>query len=189
MTIVVLEGPDNSGKSTLAKYLCDATRALYYHPGGAPADIQAERRFLIEQQQLINSGGPLVMDRLTCVSQQVYNGHAEFDQERLRHLDVVTRSQFVFVVYCRPPNEVLCDTSNFTWRSDETEEHRQKIITRAFEWVQKYDDLMTKVPCAHYDFKDSTASEVLRTALIGALIEDPLWMEWLTRMMAEGART
>lgn len=186
MSCIILEGPDHSGKTTLAKYLCDVTGTRYYHPGGAPADVQAERAFLIDQQKLIDSFHPIVMDRVTCVSQRVYNSDKMMDQERSIHFELMTRSQFVFVVYCRPPNEHLMDVANFTWRQEETEEHRQKIITRAFEWVESYDHIMTKTPCVHYDFKDKVAANALKIALIGALTEDALQMQWLRTLQMRG---
>lgn len=188
MATVILEGPDNSGKTTFAKRLCEVSGAKYYHPGGAPADAQVEQQFLLEQQLKADRGGPVVMDRVTSVSQQVYNPDAERDADRFRHLQLLLRGQFVFLVYCRPSNEHLSNTSNFTWRPEEAEEHRQKIITRSFEWVQRYDDLMARVPCLHYDFQDTAAAEVLQTALIGALTEDSLWMEWLSAMIFKGRR-
>lgn len=188
MTTVILEGPDNSGKTTLAKRLCEVSGATYYHPGGAPSDAQAERQFLIEQQLKVDRGGPTVMDRVTSVSQQVYNPDTELDAERNRYLDLLVSNPLVFLVYCRPSNEHLCNVANFTWRPEETEEHRQKIITRSFEWVERYDRLMEKAPCLHYDFQDRDASEVMQTALIGALTEDPMWMEWLSAMILKGRK-
>lgn len=186
MTRIVLEGPDHSGKTTLAKYLCDVTGARYYHPGGAPSDVQVERAFLIEQQKLVETAGPIVMDRVTSISQQVYNADDLMDPERIRHFELLTEPQFVFVVYCRPPNEHLADVANYTWRPEETEEHRQKIVERAFEWVQRYDRIMARRPCLHYDFKDASAAEALRIRLIGALTENAITMEWLNALQRRG---
>lgn len=188
MSRIVLEGPDHAGKTTLAKQLCTITGAKYHHPGGAPVDEMAERACLMEQQFLIERAGPLVLDRVTCVSQQVYNPNEALDPVRTRCLDTLCTSPFVFVVYCRPPNEHLVDVGNYTWRPEETEEHRQKIMTRAFEWVERYDRVMEKVPHLSYDFKDVAAAKTLETALIGALTEDGLWMQWLSATVLSGGR-
>ena len=187
MTAVILEGPDNSGKSTLAKRLREVTGVEYYHPGGAPADVQAERAFLVDQHRLAQRG-PIIMDRVTSISQQVYNPDPDLDQDRRHHADILVTNPSVFVVYCRPSNEHLTDVSNFTWRPEETEEHRQKIVKRAIEWVNRYDELMKRVPCLHYDFNDRVAAEVLETALIGALTEDCMWMQWLTTTLFQGGK-
>lgn len=184
MVTVVLEGPDNSGKTTLAQRLCKVARARYFHPGGAPADLQAERACLIDQQQLVDER-PVVIDRVTCISQQVYNPDPELDRVRDRHLAILAMNANVFIVYCRPSNEHLTDVANFTWRPEETEEHRQKIVQRAIEWVERYDRLMQRVACVHYDFKDSSAS-VVEQALAGALTNDHVWIRWLNNMITRG---
>lgn len=167
---VVLEGPDNAGKSTLAKAIrTECNRVTYYHPGGAPSDAHDEEVCLTTQRNFFESSGQFLFDRVTCISQQVYNPNPSADEARKAFAQHMVRRPNMVVVYCRPPNETLMDVGNYTWRAEETEEHRQKIITRAAEFIARYDEVMLQVPTIFYDWKDEVHASLIVRKLVQAL--------------------
>ena len=186
---VVLEGPDNAGKTTLADKLRHQVNGLkYYHPGGAPPDALAEATGRQTQQQMFNDVDCILFDRVTCVSQQVYNPHEVRDPTRRFYaFDMVEQSGLV-VIYCRPNNEVLMDVGNFKWRPDETEEHRQKIIGRAHEFVERYDKVMLTVPCITYDWRDQVHAEMIERMLVKGLYGRTDAVKWFKDVISCGGR-
>ena len=159
MTNIVLEGPDNAGKSTLAAALIKAVpKHQYYHPGGAPDSLEAEEKFVGAQLLLATSKSPIVFDRLTPISQMVYNPDPALERTRVAAaLDIL---QHCVLVYCRPSTDRLMRTDAFTWREGESEEHKQKIIKNQIEFIQRYDKLLLMFPHVTYSFDDVFAAEL-----------------------------
>jgi hypothetical protein len=175
---VILEGPDNAGKTTLAKLLTDACPSVvYYHPGGRPDSQDEEARFLEDQyNRLFDGSKQYLMDRVTSISQQVYNPDHVLERTRRSCLFSLMELDLV-LIYCRPSTDRLLRTQDLTWRPGETEEHKQKIIRGQHDFVQRYDLLMGTVPCISYDYEHPSAA-VIRTKLVNALngvAEDRRW--------------
>jgi phosphoribosyl-ATP pyrophosphohydrolase len=145
--MIVVEGADNSGKSTLGK----AISLPYYSAGPAPRSAEELMKCLDEQRARASS--PCVQDRLTCISQQVYSDAPEsmFLQKTLEDLVEVP---FVIVVYCRPPERTLMDLSTHKVKSYDTEENMEKIARYQHEYIKKYDSLMAKIPHILYDWTE-----------------------------------
>lgn len=166
----VLEGPDNAGKTTLLQNVLKRASTIYtFHPGGPPVDVEDEIKCLNKQVEMFYQPGHAIIDRVTCISQQVYAPDPEMDVSRRSRCKAMLLAPDLCVIYCRPPNETLMDTANFTWRDGETEEHRQKIITRQHEFVGQYDDVMLNVPCVYYDWKDSVHRDMITNLMVQAL--------------------
>jgi adenylate kinase family enzyme len=185
---VILEGPDNAGKTTLAEHLkSNVTGFTYYHPGGKPDDWAAEEAFMQIQHDLAATRDRHVLDRVTCISQQVYNPDDDPDDGRdpirSAHALLLTQLRNVVVIYCRPPNEVLMDVGNFKWRPEESEEHRQKIISRQHEFVERYDRVMLSVPAIFYNWKDEAHATVIKTKLVQALNGDLGAQAWFQQLI------
>ena len=185
---VVLEGPDNAGKTTLATFLREHTvGVIYNHPGGKPDSPAAEEDCMSAQYQMASILHRCLLDRVTCISQQVYNPDPERDWDRQQAAATLLQVPNLVVVYCRPPNEVLMDVGNFKWRQEETEEHRQKIISRQHEFVERYDTVMQRVPCLHYNWRDDAHANVLRTKLLQALGGRGDAITWFKDVIAYGS--
>lgn len=75
---IVIEGCDGTGKTTIAKFLCDKLGMYYWHES-APRSIE-------EYQQMLTPGG-VVFDRF-CFGQFVYNTEEQrkMTKEQLTHL-------------------------------------------------------------------------------------------------------
>jgi adenylate kinase family enzyme len=165
---VILEGPDNAGKTTLANKLRELG-VEYFHPGGPPKDYSAEVDCMTQQRAKLGVLSNIVMDRVTCISQQVYNHHVGYNEARNLYLNELLAVHPI-LIYCRPSTDRLMRKQDFTWRDGETEEHKQKIIEGQHLFIGRYDDLMQRTPHIVYNFEDSSAEMVLdalRTAFGG----------------------
>lgn len=151
--MIIVEGADNSGKTTFAKSLS----TLSYHSAGpAPKDHDDLIRCLTDQMGRATM--PCVQDRLTCISQQVYWNDAPVD-ELQADLAAIMSVPGVVVVYCRPPERTLMDMSTHKVKSYETEENVQNLIRMQHEFVRRYDDLMGKIVHIQYDWTDYDESD------------------------------
>lgn len=150
--MIVVEGADNSGKSTLGKSI-----GLAYHSAGpAPSDSAELVRCLKEQRA--RASQPCVQDRLTCISQQVYSDAPESSLLQ-NDLEELVELPFVVIVYCRPPERTLMDLSTHCVKSYDTEENMERLVRRQLEYIQRYDELMNKIPHVVYDWTDYDDSE------------------------------
>lgn len=182
----IFEGPDNAGKTSLAQTVLRSVHGMmYHHPGGAPANPAAEDADMVAQFHMLSwPYSHVFMDRVTCISQQVYNPSTERDPARRQMVQQIL--PHAVVIYCRPPNEVLMDVGNYTWRAEETEEHRQKIMTRAHEFIERYDMVMTGIPCISYNFRDVAHAEVIRNMLNRAACGDTGAQMWFKEVITCG---
>lgn len=189
---VVLEGPDNSGKSSLAmrvrhgvERVDRAGSVTYFHPGGPPTDFDHEVRCITEQLKQLNAHRNIVMDRITPISQRVYNPDPVLDGIRTKSLQQYFELGIV-VIYCRPSIDRLLRVQDFTWRDDETEEHKQRIISRAHEFIERYDQVMQTVPCISYDFEDRAMADVIANKMVLAMLDSKSDETWFHELINYG---
>lgn len=142
---IILEGMDNSGKSTLAKKF----GLEVVHPGPAPRTYQDEQRCLDEQNQ--SARLPIVMDRVTCISSQVYKGKV-FDNRYMDYLRQMVETPHCIIVYCRPPDRVVLNMDLHEAKPYDTAEHLAKIKVNASSFLRAYDKIMQHVPHMLYDY-------------------------------------
>lgn len=178
---VILEGADNSGKTTLARTIENGAIGLarYWHAGGPPRTREDELTCLIQQSGMVLETCQYIMDRVTAISQQVYNPDPTLEASRKARLQLLAKARGVIIVYCRPSTDRLLRAQDLTWREEEDDAHRQKIINNLHVFVERYDQVMQQVPCIQYDYETSE-STVLRTKLISALRGDVAALNWLT---------
>ena len=98
MVKIIVEGPDNAGKSTLVEHLHRAT-GIPIVPGEGPAISTSEINDRVIRYNAI--GGPVIFDRHPCVSQVIYNGF----RRPIRIDDPLIKKFYqqddVFFIYCR----------------------------------------------------------------------------------------
>lgn len=169
---LILEGPDNSGKTTLAKKLVAMCRSEanveYWHAGGPPTTVQAELDCLRDQFEMVANGHPrqFIIDRVTCISQQVYNPDTIMHPNRQQALLQLSMHRNCFIIYARPSTDKLLRSDDMTWRAEEPEEHRQKILCNLHTFVQGYDRVMSAVRCIQYDYEDPNSQLLIDMALM-----------------------
>lgn len=167
---VILEGFDNSGKSTLAKKF----GLEIVHPGPAPKTWGEEQTCL--ETQLRAARLPIVMDRVTCISSQVYKGPL-FDKKYMEYLDQMVYTRHCVIIYCRPSIDVIMNMSNHDVKQYDTKEHLAKIQKNARHYVELYDKLFKSTPHLFYDYKRS-GNSVIDQAM-SMLFDIGAWKSWM----------
>ena len=167
---VILEGMDNSGKSTLAKKF----GLEVVHPGPRPKTWGEEQTCL--ENQLLDARLPIVMDRVTCISSQVYKGPL-FDKKYTEFLDRMVYTRHCVIIYCRPPIDVILDMGRHEAKSYDTKEHLAAVYKNARHYIEAYDKLFKSTPHLVYNYTkpDSSVIDLATDVLfnIGA------WKKWM----------
>ena len=153
---LILEGPDASGKSTLARLISKESGVPLFLAGGEPKDDHQMWIMIADQRHAAMNGS--IVDRVSSVSQQVYRDGLFMRDDLMEEAISLTKDSII--VYCRPPMDVLMDPNKHEWKDYDTDEWKQQILTNQAEYVKKYDLLMTKIPCIIYDWTAETASHL-----------------------------
>jgi len=146
---IILEGPDNAGKTTLSNLLSDKLKLPVFHSGGPPKNNSHAKVCCDLQNSLAHTN--CVLDRITSISQQVYANRLN-DPMLLDELEKLCNIPTNIIVYCRPSNEKLMDFSTHTVEEHDTEDHMAYVIENHQNIVSIYDRLMVSVPHLHYDW-------------------------------------
>lgn len=156
--MIILEGPDNAGKTTLGEHLSQHLGLEFQHSGGP---IRSREDFE-ERMAKLHSGPAVVMDRFPAISEHVYGQifkrPAVFDFNEQMQLALSKGWAFI---YCRPPLAHLIDQSTHrpsahTAPGVSPEEYAKQIFQRQQSIIELYDRVMDGVPHFKFDFKNVT---------------------------------
>ena len=156
---IILEGFDNSGKSSLA----DRLGFPVLHAGGPPAN-DIELRACLDKQ-LSDCKPGVTFDRVSCISDQVYGGKM-FHEMHKWYLKRMLDQPATIVIYCRPPDEFLKDFSGHIRKSHDSDQHIEDIEANMALYIKRYDDLMITIPHVKYDYViNGTDPRFIRTII------------------------
>ena len=167
---LIIEGFDGCGKSTLAQKFGLEVK----HPGPRPKTWGDEQRCL--EAQLRDARLPIVMDRITCISSQVYKGLL-FDKKYMSYLDRMVYTTNCVIIHCRPPTDVVLDMLNHEAKSYDTKAHIDDITKNAKTYLQAYDNLLKSTPHLLYNYTKPDNS-VIDTAL-DLVFNVGAWKSWM----------
>lgn len=145
---LILEGPDASGKSTLARTISKESGMPLFLAGGKPKDDQEMWSMITDQRHAADAGS--IVDRVSSISQQVYREGLFLRSDLVD--EAMALAQKSIIVYCRPPMDVLMDPNKHEWKSYDTPAWKAEILVNQGLYVRRYDLLMTKIPCIIYDW-------------------------------------
>lgn len=184
--LLILEGPDNAGKTTLAQTISKALKGklTYFHPGGRPETITQELECIDEQMAYLKKGN-VMLDRCTPISQQIYNHDGVLTMIRQEALQDMLKLG-VLIIYCRPSTDRLLRTQDLTWRDGETDEHKQKIIHNQHEYVHAYDMLMAQIPCIIYNFEDYEQAKTIVDKIVSSFMDEKADNSWFNKVIQFG---
>jgi len=138
MTVIV-EGPDNSGKSTLTEELANALGTTVIHSGGPVLD---QHEADIREKVLYERPSNTLYDRIPLISEMIYGpiirGVHFYTADSFKRFCLEKRP---VVIYCRPPDKYLLDWSTHREGKFDTKHHTKSIKSNEGEIVEAYDQL------------------------------------------------
>lgn len=137
--VIIFEGPDNSGKSTLiSKFVASLPSYVQYRitvsegPEKYPGEIL--ERVDKYYQQTLDSRFLHIFDRHPCISQNIY---AQYSRKTFVDKDRVSRlyAQHPLIVYCRSEEKL----ENHSLAAHDTAEHLRMIEENHYRIVADYE--------------------------------------------------
>ncbi len=132
--VIILEGPDGSGKTTLANHLAKSKYTLFTHNSVYPSPNAAYTSFKKQLELAALWQGHTVIDRLHW-SEKVYakaQGRSCLDQRKYEELENMIIKLEAIVVLCLPSYE-KCH-SNWSQRNEANEEYitKEEIFEKVY---------------------------------------------------------
>lgn len=153
--IIILEGPDNAGKSTLGQKLSDCLGIDLVHPGGPPKNIVEVIARCQEQSNVfqLSTEVDFIFDRVTCISDQIYRGRPEFDRVFGVYQGQLKIAKNVIIIYCRPSDTRVKNFDDHVQKDHEDAAVVQHAKDNVDRVVDEYDGLMSMFSAdKHYHF-------------------------------------
>lgn len=135
--MIIIEGPDRSGKTTLANYLSNVLKIPIIHSAG-PAKSQKEFLQIVNQTQ-INFNRKLIQDRTPIISEAIYGTFRPDHKPYIiwRSSQRLMASYKHLLIYCRPPRE-LFDFSGEPKLVRDNADEIIKLYDRYFGQLERY---------------------------------------------------
>jgi hypothetical protein len=165
--IVILEGPDGSGKTTLARCLCNGYGFSYAHTGPPKPDENVLLDYALKLYRANESGKNTVIDRLH-LGEGIYG-------PIMRGVDLLTEEGLVILqrmITAYDAKTVIClpkfDVASQNWRSKHNEyisddSKYRRIYTAYAKLVPQYD---------HWDYKEVDVEDKADSLLTVPVPED-----------------
>lgn len=170
--ILVLEGPDNGGKSTLAEYLQSHAGLRYVsHLGGRTMDRDALHQ---RSRDLIYTGDtPVVADRFHPISDYIYRkvfgGERVFSDRELKFFVEGLKTAHAALIYCRPSLRAAQEAEH-KMAGDDDAAWMKRVDEQLPAVFKEYDTLMAQItshgilPVIHYDWTVAWSRDLVRSA-------------------------
>lgn len=171
--VIILEGPDNSGKSTLAARLRALPHITYVDMLGGRTKPHEETRAHTYRRLYETDEGIFVHERHHAISDLVYrtlDGAPKMFSE-IERLGIFNRlaEQHARVIYCRPPLEVA-QSKEHVAALDDDDRWVKFALEKLPDAFRLYDLIMMRLSfhglrVVHYDWTCPWAEDVLREGM------------------------
>lgn len=140
--MIVIEGFDASGKSTLANRIGELLKWPVLHTGGPTRDEADVIHCLHRSRQRMQK--KVVQDRITHISESVYS-MTEFPAKAALAINAIREiPTHITLIYCRPPPEFLLAalTTEHAQKAWDTGDHMERVERDAKTMIAFYDTIM-----------------------------------------------
>lgn len=179
--MIIVEGPDNSGKSTLIKWLKDnlQVKELKHGRHGPPSGAKdiVERTEIILKEAISYTHKATVVDRFSLIGESIYGPvlrgkdlWTEVPMDKIR-LQKALITLDPFFIYCRPDKSVIMDMKTHQVKDYDTEEHVLNIVKNQELIIDAYDNYFAMIKPHNFYKYDYTRGEVALTELKQFLME------------------
>lgn len=163
--LIIIEGPDGSGKSTLIEQLRKNSERyfLIVRSAGYPRDDETAYRYVLAMSRLKGLMNPshVVCDRYIPISESIYRPICRGDEFRS------TSSDFTHVdavVYCRPAVDQIWRNMQVNPQMTGVSENWRKIVSAYDDLMKRLDEFLT-TPIIRYDYTNGDTAEDLAKRL------------------------
>ena len=155
--IIVVEGMDNTGKTTLAMKIAKAMRAVY-----VKAERPAVGPDLLVYQNILETAtqytGICVADRHVAISEPIYGticrGGHQLDEKDIESCI----KRLGLIVYCRPPDRTIHRTIDLRPQMEGVVANTDRLITAYDEF---FFDMQDQISYTQYNFETRPDSEIV----------------------------
>lgn len=169
--MIIVEGPDNSGKSTLIQWLKKELPLIEVKHGrhGPPVNSKdiVERTEILIKKSIDYNTKAIIVDRFSLIGESIYGPilrgedlWVKVPHDKIR-LQKALRALDPFYIYCRPDKSVIMDLKNHQIKDYDTEEHVLNITKNQELIIDAYDNYFTNLSPSHfyrYNYKDGEDS-------------------------------
>ena len=142
--MIIVEGPDNSGKSTLiSKLVEELGLTLLDRPHGPPKD-PTELRKRIKTLENHYNNKKAIIDRHPLIGESIYgpilrNRNMLNEIQDYPELRRTFWSSDFFIIYCRPPMDKIMNMETHQVKDYDTPEHLKALKRNVVRIVDSYD--------------------------------------------------
>ena len=158
--MVILEGPDLSGKSTVGKMLAGITKLEIHHSGGPPKGTEEAIARVYDTPQ------NKILDRHICISEQIYGNMGRRNPKlTVSYMDLWLYKNQPLILFCDPGLEFLLSQLHLLKeKPHKTQEHIEQVRSTYKTIYHKYVHLMNKLKTLtrvmYIDFNSVTKEEL-----------------------------
>ena len=151
--LIIIDGPDGSGKTTLAKRLADITGYEYFHFSYPTSP--AEKRCMVQKyRDFIKNHPNAILDR-SWYSEMVYGpivrGVSHVSRKDMQDLEILLCKHGGLIIYCTDKPEVLWQRATKRGEDYITKYETFEAICELFDDILGVQHL---IPVVKYDYKD-----------------------------------
>lgn len=132
--MIIVEGPDGAGKSTLVNSLADRLRYIVHRNSGPPKDVEALHERINKYRSLPHW---TICDRHAGLSELIYGPIIRGTRIAFNPSAILPGK---VLIYCRPPLETLM--ASHVIKESDPPDHAQKVTERIKAIVEAYDAAM-----------------------------------------------
>lgn len=142
--MILVEGPDNSGKSTLINQLVkEFDLTLLDRPHGPPKDINELEERIKALEPYYNKRN-VIIDRHPLIGEAIYGPILRKEDKllklkNLRDLKRTFWSSDLFIIYCRPPMDKIMNMETHQVKDYDTPEHLKALKRNVVSIIDAYD--------------------------------------------------
>lgn len=164
--MIIVEGFDNTGKSTLVNRLSKDLKLLTINNQQRPTDIHESFRYL-DGVLYLASNFPVIVDRWQPISEPIYGpicrGTAMFSSASLERQLRMTLSANPLIIYCRPPDPIVLGFGD--------REQMDGVIDNAPQLLSAYDTVMGNLRARgfnmiSYDWSSDSYEELINSVKV-----------------------